>query len=366
MIDLTKMSNEDLMSYKHKIEYQISEFDNIQNALKITSNSAYGTLGSVYNRWYDIRLAEAVTVTGQIIIRTVFDKLNVFLNRINKTTDVDFIIAGDTDSVYLTLSPIVDKKFKVIPDDLNIVINFMNDICEQIIEPELDKMFNRIYKNLNGYEKSLSMKREALCSKGMWIKKKHYILDIYDNEHVRYSEPKLKIVGIKAIKSTTPKLCRDSIREGIRIIMRGTQEEFFEYVENFKNKFYSSDVEDIGTPISMNDSKKYKSDNNLYKLGSPCQVKAAIVYNDLIDKLKLIKKYDKIKDKEKIKYLFLMEPNPISQGVIGYIDKFPVEFGLHKYIDYDKQFQTGFTKSLESILELADWKFENKRSLLDF
>jgi len=364
---LESLSDQELIEYKKKIEYQISEYDNIQNALKVTINSAYGTLGSAYNRWYDVRLAEAVTMTGQFIIRTVFERLNIFLNKLAKTENHSFIIAGDTDSAYLTLEPIVNLKFNSnTKHDISKIIDFMDSVCEKIIQPELDNIFKQIYNNLNGYENSISMKREALCNKGIWIKKKNYILDIYDNEHVRYNEPKLKVVGIKAIKSLTPKLCRDSIRTGLEIIMRGTEEDFFNYVKDFKNIFYSSKIEDIATPISVNDLNKYKSSTNFYKLGTPIQVRSAIMYNYLIDKLNLVSKYDKIKNKEKIKYVYLMEPNPLNHYVIGFIDKLPEEFGLHQYVDYDKQWETAFVSSLKNILEIIGWKLENKITLLDF
>ena len=349
---------------KLEIYNRISRYDNLQLAKKVSLNSAYGALGSKYFRFYDLRMALAVTLAGQLSIRWIEGELNRYLNKLLKTEN-DYVIAADTDSIYLNLGPLVSKVYSG-EKEVNQVISFMDKVCEDKIQPFIDASYQNLASYVHAYDQKMQMKREALADKGIWTAKKRYILNIYNNEGVQYKEPKMKVMGLEMIKSSTPAAIREKMRESIKIMMQGTEEDIHAFIADFKETFKQLPPEDISFPRGMNGLKEYSDSVSLYKKGTPIHVKGAILYNTRLKALKLEKKYPLIQEGEKIKFTYLKMPNPIKDTVISYPSRLPQEFGLQQFIDYDVQFSKAFLEPIKVVLDCMNWSTEKINTLESF
>ena len=359
--------NEKDESKKYEIEKRISRYDNLQLAKKLSLNSAYGALGSQYFRFYDLRMAMAVTLAGQLSIRWIANKLNQYMNKINKSENVDFVIASDTDSIYLRLDEIVNKfinsdKLK----DKQYVINFMDKVCEEKLQPFIDKSYQELADYVKAPQQKMQMKREALADKGIWTAKKRYILNVYNNEGIAYKEPYMKVMGLEMIKSSTPLAIRNMMKQSIKIMLQGNENDIHSFISNSKEEFRKLSVEDISFPRGMNGLAKYTDALSLYKSGTPIQVKGAILYNHYLKKYNLTKKYPLIQEGEKVKFTYLKLPNHFKDMVISYPNRLPKEFELDYCIDYDMQFNKAFLEPIEVILNCIGWTTEKVSSLDDF
>ena len=349
---------------KLEIYNRVSRYDNLQLAKKVSLNSAYGALGSKYFRFYDLRMALAVTLAGQLSIRWIEGELNRYLNKLLKTEN-DYVIAADTDSIYLNLGPLVSKVYSG-EKEVNQVISFMDKVCEDKIQPFIDASYQNLASYVHAYDQKMQMKREALADKGIWTAKKRYILNIYNNEGVQYKEPKMKVMGLEMIKSSTPAAIREKMRESIKIMMQGTEEDIHAFIADFKETFKQLPPEDISFPRGMNGLKEYSDSVSLYKKGTPIHVKGAILYNARLKALKLEKKYPLIQEGEKIKFTYLKMPNPIKDTVISYPSRLPQEFGLQEFIDYDVQFSKAFIEPIKVVLDCMGWSTEKINTLESF
>lgn len=357
-----KKKLEDATSESEKSEYKklIAKYDTKQMALKIMLNSAYGAVGNNYFRFYDIRQAEAITLSGQLSIRWIQKCLNIFLNKLLNTIDVDYTIASDTDSVYLNLSGVM-KTCK--HTDKNKQVDFLNKFCEEILQPFINKKYKELAEYMNAYEQKMEMKREVIADRGLWTAKKRYCLNVYDSEGIRYHEPKLKIMGIEVQRSSTPKICREKLKEAIKLILTKSESDLIEFTENFKNYFITLQPEEVAFPRGVNGMKEYNDSNTIFKKGTPIHTKGALLYNHYIIDNKLDKKYNLIGDGDKIKFLYLKYPNPLKEKVISFPSKLPPELDLHKYVDYNLQFEKVFLDPLDNIVKAIGWSFQPKSSL---
>lgn len=356
----------------YDIEKRIARYNNLQLAKKVSLNSAYGALGSQYFRFYDLRMALGVTTAGQLSIRWIESKLNEYLNSLLKTK-TDYVIASDTDSIYLNLGTLVDKvygtgeKNSVSPNiDKQKVIDFMDRVCEDKIQPYIDTSYQELATYVHAYAQKMQMKREGLANKGIWTAKKRYILNVYNNEGVAYKEPQIKVMGLEMVKSSTPAPVREKMRESIHIMMNGTESDIHDFIENFKKEFKTLPVEDISFPRGMNGLKEYSDSATLYKKGTPIHVKGAILYNYNLKLNGLEKKYPRIQEGEKVKFAYLKQPNPFKDTVISFPTRLPSEFGLQEYIDYDMQFEKSFLEPIKVILDCMEWSTEKSNSLESF
>lgn len=349
-----------------ELSKEIAKWSNFQLARKVNLNSLYGAIGNQYFRHYRVDNAEAITVTGQVAIRWIERKLNEYLNMILKTTDVDYVVYVDTDSVYLNLGPLV----KSIPGSDKLpaekIVTMLDSFTEDKLIPFIDDSYAELAEYLHAHENTMVMKREAIAEKGIWTAKKRYILNVWDNEGVRYKEPKLKMMGIEAVKSSTPVVCRQYIKDGLEIFMRGTEDELIDYIREKRKEFIQLPIDDIAFPRSANNISKFLCPITNYKKSTPMQVKAAITFNRLIKEKNLVGRYPIIRDGEKIKYVFLKTPNPVRESVVAYLNDFPPEFGLTNYIDYDTMYQKGFIDPLQTIMDAVGWKTEKQVTLESF
>jgi len=356
--------NETDANKKHELSKRIARYDNLQLAKKVSLNSAYGALGSQYFRFYDLRMALGVTSAGQLSIRWIENKINDYMNKLLESNS-DYVIASDTDSIYLNLGPLVDK-FVQSGKSIATVISFMDKICKDKIEPYIDRSYSELASYVNAYDQKMRMKREALANKGVWTAKKRYILNVYNNEGVQYKEPKMKVMGLEMIKSSTPSAIREKMKSAINLMMTGTEEDVQLFIENFRNQFKGLPPEEISFPRGLNGLSKWSDASSLYKKGTPIHVKGAILYNVLLKKMDLDKQYPMIRDGEKLKFTYLKMPNPLKDTVISYPSKLPTEMGLDNYIDYDLQFNKAFLDPIKIILDCMGWKTEKTSSLDDF
>ena len=352
---------------KREITNQISKYKNLQLAKKVQLNSAYGALGNQYFRFFDIRQAEAITLSGQLAIRWIEKKLNGYLNKLLKTKDNDYVIASDTDSVYVNLGPLVHMVYgQKSETKVETIVDFVNKACTEKFEPFIDKSYQELADYMNAFDQKMQMKREVIANKGIWTAKKRYILNVYDSEGVRFAEPKLKMMGIEAVKSSTPMSCRDKIKESLKIVMNGNETDFQSFVEAFKQEFKTLPFEDIAFPRGVSDLSKYMSSSELYSKGTPMHVRGAIMFNAFLKKYKLTKKYQLIQDGDKTKFCYMKVPNPVQENVFSILTVLPKEFGVEKYIDYDTQFDKAYLEPLKTIVNTIGWKTERVSSLESF
>ncbi len=352
---------------KREITNQISKYKNLQLAKKVQLNSAYGALGNQYFRFFDIRQAEAITLSGQLAIRWIEMKLNSYLNKLLKTKDIDYVIASDTDSVYVNLGPLVHMVYGSKSETkVETIVDFVNKACIEKFEPFIDKAYQELADYMNAFDQKMQMKREVIANKGIWTAKKRYILNVYDSEGVRFAEPKLKMMGIEAVKSSTPMSCREKIKESLKIVMNGNEQEFQSFVELFKQEFKTLPFEDIAFPRGVSDLSKYVSSSELYSKGTPMHVRGAIMFNAFLKKYKLTKKYQLIQDGDKTKFCYMKVPNPVQENVFSILTVLPKEFGVEKYIDYDTQFDKAYLEPLKTIVNTIGWKTERVSSLESF
>jgi len=361
----------ELLKRKRQLENEISRYKNLQLAKKVQLNSAYGALGNEYFRFFDLRQAEAITFSGQLSIRWIADKLNMYMNKLLKTEGIDYVIASDTDSVYLHLGPLVDMVYGSKNIEEEKIVDFIDKACQEKIEPFIDKAYEELANYMNAYDQKMFMKREVIANKGIWTAKKRYILNVWDSEGVRYAKPKAKIMGIETTRSSTPQVVREELKKCIDIILTKDNDTLIKHIDDFRNKFQKFAPEDIAFPRSVNGVKDYTDQVTIYKKGTPIAVKGALLYNYYVNKAKLQKKYQIIRDADKIKFLYLKSPNPVGgitgkDCVISFINSLPKEFDLNAYIDYDTQFEKTFLEPIQVILNCLNWKAEKQATLESF
>tara|TARA_B100001123_G_scaffold263791_1_gene293835 strand:- start:1632 stop:2933 length:1302 start_codon:yes stop_codon:yes gene_type:complete len=350
----------------NKLTKEISRCNNIQMAKKISLNSAYGAIGNQYFRYYKLANAEAITLSGQVSIRWIENKMNQKMNKILKTEDVDYVIASDTDSIYLHVGPLVEAVYEGREKTSEGVVRFLNKVCEDEFEPYIESSYEELARYVNAYDQKMFMKRENIADRGIWTAKKRYILNVWDSEGVRYEEPKLKMMGIEAVKSSTPAPCRTMIKDALKIMMNGTEDEVIDFIESSRKEFKTLPPEEIAFPRSASDVEKYKAHSTIYAKGTPIHIRGALLFNHYVKKHKLDTKYSLIQNGEKIKFCYLKKPNIIHENIISFIQDFPHEIGLDKYIDYDLQFDKAFLEPLRIILNSIGWSTEKTVNLESF
>ena len=360
---MLKAKGDNEVSPSAKLQRDISKFNNIQMARKIQLNSAYGAIGNQYFRYYNLANAEAITLSGQVSIRWIENKMNQYLNKILKTTGEDYVIASDTDSIYLNLGPLVETVYKGREKTDESVVTFLNKICELELEKFIEGSYQELADYVSAYDQKMFMKRETIANKGIWTAKKRYILNAWDIEGVRFKEPQLKVMGIEAVKSSTPAACRTAIKDALKVIMNGTEEDAQKFIADFKEKFNALPPEDIAFPRGCNGVSKWSDPSGLYSKGTPIHVRGAILYNFHIKKNNVTHKYPLIQDGEKVKFIYLKTPNKIIENVISFMSDFPKELGLDKSVDYELQFQKSFLDPLKVILDTIGWKPEKVATL---
>jgi DNA polymerase elongation subunit (family B) len=349
-----------------ELKKEISRCNNIQMARKIQLNSAYGAIGNEHFRYYRLEIAEAITLSGQLSIRWIGNHMNAYLNKVLKTKDVDYVIASDTDSMYLNLGPLVESVYQGRTKTDESIVNFLDKVCQVELEKYIESSYQELADYVSAYDQKMKMKRENIASKGIWTAKKRYILNVWDSEGVRYAEPKMKICGMETARSSTPSFFRDKLLNAYKIIINGNNDDIIKYIDKVKEDTKKQNYINIAFPRGVNGLTKYRSPISIYQKATPIHVRGALLYNYYVNKHNVSHKYARIQEGEKIKYIYLKEPNPISENVISFMGKIPVEFNVEKYIDYTLQFEKSFYEPLKNVLECIGWDSSKKVSLLQF
>ena len=279
-----------------------------------------------------------------------------------KTKEKDYVVASDTDSVYLVLGDLVQKFLGSIVEK-DKIIDSLDRFCEDKIVPYITECYQELAEYLNVYEQKMFMSREAIADKGIWTAKKRYILNVFDNEGVRYAEPYMKIMGIEAVRSSTPSACRETIKESIKVIMEKTEDDMIDFIEKFKEEFFEMNPVDTSFPRTVNGLNKYNCPVQLYKKGTPIHVKGSLIFNKMLKELKLENSYESIKEGDKIKFTYLKEPNPTGDKVIAFVNRIPQEFDLESYIDYEMQFEKSYLDPIKTALDVLGWNHERVGNL---
>lgn len=355
--EMLNLKKEYELNPSKELDKKINTLSILEKSLKVCLNSCYGATGNPYFRFYELRNAEAVTYSGQLAIRWIDKKLNEYLNSLLKTEGIDYVIYSDTDSAFISMDTFVKKIFPDSNTDKIKIVNFLDKLFSEHIDKYVENSYKELGEYLNVFENKLHMKREKIAERGLWTNsQKKYIINVWDNEGVRYNQPELLFTGIEAVKSSTPAFCRSKIKEAIKIIMNSNEDEIIKFIQQTKSEFNKLTPEEISFPRSVNDLDKYSSKTTIYTKGAGIQARAALLYNYHIKKNKLDKKYQLIKNGEKIKFCYLKLPNPISENVIAYIQNFPKELNLTSYVDYSIQFEKTFLNPIETLLNVIGWK----------
>ena len=366
MIDVKKklegIDKEDV-EQRRLLGNEISKYHNLQLAKKIQLNSAYGALGNEYCRWFNFDMAEAITMSGQLSIRWIERKMNEYMNKLLKTNNLDYVIASDTDSLYVNMEPIVKT---LGTSEFSKIMPALVEFCDGPVQKMINRSYDELAVVMNSYQQKMIMKRETIADKGIWRGKKMYILNAWNIEGVQYNEPQLKIQGIEAVRSSTPKSCRSSIKEAIKLIMNGDEDSVQRYIREFKTRFMNLPFEDVAFPRGMKGLDKYKDKTTIYGKKTPIHVKGALLYNDLLTRKGLTNKHPLIGDGDKIKFSYLKMPNILNDNVVSIPEDLPKDLGLQQFVDYELQFQKAFLDPIKSILDIINWDTEKRNNLEDF
>jgi len=345
--------------YTTQLDKEIVTLENKQLAIKILLNSLYGALGNKHFHYFDIRLAEGVTLSGQLAIQWAEKAMNAAMNKLLQTED-DYVVAIDTDSLYVNFGPLVKKLSPANP------VFFLDKICKEHFEPVLQKAYEKLFQNMNAHKNRMVMAREGISDSGIWTAKKRYILNVHNNEGIQYKEPKLKIMGIEAIKSSTPEVVRDKFKKAFNLIISGTEAETQKFIQDFRNEFRTLSPEQVAFPRRVSNITDWYDHKTIYKKSCPIHVRGSLLFNKHLKFNKLQNKYELITNGNRIKFCYLKLPNPIKENVISFQEALPKELKLHNYVDYDLQFEKTFIEPLNLILHSIGWTAEEQTTLEDF
>lgn len=344
-MDLNNLDDVALKKIYYEIRAEVSQLNNTQMSLKILLNSLYGSLANKYGRYFDIRLASAITLSGQLSIRWIEEYL--MNHKLQKKYGWE-IIYSDTDSAYIHLNQLVIKLKEKYPKitDLQITEK-LDSFYKKVLDPIIKEGYKELKEYMNTPENKMFMARETISSKAFWTGKKKYAMLVIDDEGVRYENPELKVKGIEIVRSSTPKVVRKSLKKAVRFILEDI-DKFYEYIASYRKEFDKFSPEEIAFPRGVNNMAKY-IDGNSYKKGTPIALRASFAYNNFIKKHGIQQSFSEIMTGEKIKFVYMKMPNPVFENVFGFLSRMPIEKDLPKYVDYDMMYDKTFMSVINNI-----------------
>lgn len=360
-----EMENEKDKNKKADLKRNMTQLHNAQMAIKIAMNSLYGATANIYFLYYIAEMAEAITTSGQLSIRYAQKSVNAYLNKVLKTQGKDYVIYIDTDSIYVDMSSLVKTVFGTTDITRQQGEEFLDEVCRKKIEKVIAEGYEKLAKDMGAYRNAMSMKREKITDKAVFVAKKRYILNALNSEGVHFAKPKISVTGIESVRSSTPEVCREKLKEAFSVIMNGTEKDTQEFIEKFRQEFFTLPAEDIAKISGTDNIEKYM-EKGTYKKGCPMHVRGCILYNNFLKDKGLETRYQSIQSGDKIKFVYLNIPNPIRENMISFPNVLPKEFALEKYIDYETQFDKVFLSPIQNILEAIGWTSTKVDTLEDF
>lgn len=360
--EMLKLEQDYQNTHDESLQPKIAALDGKQMALKILANSGYGAMLQPGFRYFYPPLGEAITLTGQASDIHLANTFNEYFSKLLKE-EKDYVVYGDTDSIYLDLSSFVEKinPGKTTDENVEFLIK-----CDPQFQKIINKSVDEIYDRCHCFDKVMSSKREAIASKGFWTAKKRYALKVHNSEGVAYDPPKIKVLGLDLIKTSTPAAVRSMLKNSLPVMFDKGEIAVQEYIAKCRNDFMAMNPENVSFPRGVSDVTKWLDPKTIYKKGTPIHSRAAILYNEYTKSHR--GKYQSIANGDKIKFIYLKLPNPIKEDVIGFPSSghLPKELNVHNYIDWDLQFEKVFIAPMKGMLDALNWEIEKQNSLEDF
>jgi DNA polymerase elongation subunit (family B) len=329
---------------------------------KILLNSLYGVLGLPAFRFYDIDNAEAVTTTGQTVIKSTADMANIKYNKELGTPDLDSNIYIDTDSVFFSAVPLMNKRYPnwkteeqdIIAGYVDIIAGEMQDYLNNFYD-----IFSQKILNVPADKHRLEIKKEFVAKAGLWVAKKRYAQWIIMNNGVPMD--KLDVKGLDVKRSSFPKAFQDIMAEVLISILRGeTELQLSDKILAFKKRMTEYDIKDVAKNSAVKELTKYmgkKRQPFQVEKGTPAHVKAAIAYNDCLKHFDSPFKYEPMRNGDKVKWVYLKD-NPLGLDGLafsGYNDPPEVLDFISTYIDHNKIFERELQGKLQDFFTAVGW-----------
>jgi DNA polymerase elongation subunit (family B) len=350
---------------KKKLKTEANQLHNSQMSIKISMNSLYGATANIYFLYYINDMAEAITTSGQLSIRYAEKSVNNYLNKVLKTTNKDYVIYIDTDSVYVDFASLIEQVYGTTDIDRKTGEEFLDKVCKSKIEEIIEAGYETLASDMGAYRNAMVMKREKINDRAIFIAKKRYILNTLNSEGVHYEKPKISVTGLESVRSSTPEVCRDKMREIFSVILNEGEEQTQKFISDFKQEFFKLPAQVVARNSGTDNIEKYMTKGG-YKKGCPIHVRGCILFNHYLKDKGLSKRYESVQSGDKIKFVYLRVPNPLRENVISFPNVLPKELGLEQYIDYETQFNKVFLSPIEHIIEALGWTSEKQDNLDDF
>jgi DNA polymerase elongation subunit (family B) len=347
---------------KKKLKTEANQLHNSQMSIKISMNSLYGATANIYFLYYINDMAEAITTSGQLSIRYAEKSVNNYLNKGLKTKDKDYVIYIDTDSVYVNFADLIEKVYGTTDIDRKTGEEFLDKVCQTKIEEVIEEGYETLASDMGAYRNAMVMKREKINDRAIFIAKKRYILNTLNSEGVHYEKPKISVTGLESVRSSTPEICRDKMREIFSVILNEGEEQTQKFIADFKQEFFKLPAQVVARNSGTDNIEKYMTKGG-YKKGCPIHVRGCILFNHYLKEKGLSKRYESVQSGDKIKFVYLKVPNPLRENVISFPNVLPTELGLEQYIDYETQFNKVFLSPIEHIIEALGWTSEKTDNL---
>lgn len=345
-----------------------------QHVQKILLNSLYGVLGLSIFRFYDLDNAAAVTLTGQEIIKTSAKYVNNKFNKRCSTKDKDYVIYIDTDSLYLDIKSLADhEKIEDVKPFAIKTIGTVSDELNDFYKVMMVRMFNST-------DNRIKIAADVVAQSAFWVVKKRYAMRKVYNMEESKDVDEIEIKGLDVVRSSYPKKFRDFMKGILTDILQGTPNKTVNAkIVTFKDTMKDFELEDIAkntsvkfisnTEAKINFDPKHREPFN-FEGGSTAQCKAALAYNDMLNKYEL-NDTEPILHGGKIKWVYLKE-NPFGLSGIAFKDdgkdpKVIMDF-IHKYIHRTKIWDAELEGKLTDFYTAMRWDMysENNATIEQF
>lgn len=353
-IEAEAIKSQDINAYNELIS-MAGRSDTLQYTKKIQINAMYGAVGNAHSMFANSDMASGITSYGRLNIKMTTNYVISEINKMSPDFNV-YIIQQDTDSMYISLDSVVSAWDKTNTKTDAEKTEFCDQFIKRFIQPKINESSSKIAYWFNAYEDSLEMDREVIADVMISTGKKRYTARILDNEGVRLTTPKKKIVGLEIKRSSTPGDVRKTLDGVLDLLFEGDNNKLIDYIEAYRKTHTTNSIDSISIPSGVSDIDKY---DQITK-SVPMHVRASKVMNDLIKRMNKESDYPLVVNGDKVKYVFLKEPNIIKSDVIAFKDpRMLEEFKLMKYIDYNRLFERTFINPVETLTNAIGWKLDS-------